>query len=1087
MTNMDESMQVEKEASAMASPTTNDESSSSSSPCIILFYKYHPLSDKSSIVELYRLALEKFCVSLGLRGRILVGCSEYRSEGINGTLSGTKANLELFVKAFSKEQDKNEKSTDEAYKEFKKNCNAFYEAANCQPLVMDESEFKWSELKDEKTSENKEGGEQLFPDLNIKIVNELIGTGGVLSSIKIDACHKGYLTPQEWHERIAKLQAKKGKATDDEKGDDDTILIDCRNTKECAIGNFVGSVDPQTTTFNQFPKWVDDHKHKLRNKSVLMYCTGGIRCEKASAYVRHAMGSSVKEVRHLKGGIHKYLESYGNCSEATGATYPLWRGKNFVFDGRGAHGPGDSSDEVAVDTAAAAKTDRKGVGVGTCRYCEVPYDSFDPHCVCTVCKEPILVCKTCQASRAQTDVEDSTESNNEPGQPNRPQHLREYHCLTHKHLENCYFTNLEGFAPEELSEQLFELETLQKDIAVGKKFRQRRKTLAKQCAKIEARLSEIGLCKDTSNGNYKNREGIELKCRNCGQIGCSGKCWGFHGLKRKRVLEQKEREGQQQQRSNAKENRREATKNDQNKRLKEQKELQKQKEIDEWIASGLTLGPQSGRDPITGLRVPKPCVRILESTTKGKWCGRSLLKVLQTEFPNSFQSRSAHKQSDKAESTESETENTLRILLRKGLIRVNGTPIKSLDDANEYKLKNMDVIDRIVLWHEPPIHLPSETIRVQKIPIPESFIPPSKNKDDSIPISDNNIYVCDKPSTVPVHPAGPYLSNSMTILVEAQEGLRPKTLIPCHRIDRVTSGMTICCADSRVAKLIQTTMAAKSYKRGNSTSSDISKQYLAKVSGRFPTDENHGAPSGLPSLNDDTNARWDWIASDQMDTNLSDSFVSAQSAMFLQVNAPIETIDPLNGVRKITSKGKASTSLFRFLQYDAESDTSIIMCIPVTGRSHQLRVHLEWLGHSIINDVQYGGITSATIDPSVGIQRIVDNVREYNSRAPDQCLNHDSSITDELALAAQEVCPTCDLETQGKGPSSAFSPAQLLQGGHAIYLHAYRYRLSFPSVTKHKSGHETCEKSNDEPSTFQVDLTVDLPPWAPNLRRRCQD
>jgi predicted sulfurtransferase/23S rRNA-/tRNA-specific pseudouridylate synthase len=1183
-----------------------------------LFYKYHPLSDDPSVVELYKLALERFCKSLQLKGRILVGCSEHRSEGINGTLSGTKAKLELFVKALGgKKQRSNKNSSpnnntnasatesaaaistteeEEAWNNFRTDCEAFYRSANCPPLEMEESEFKWSEFEDhpkkgnnKNDKEHKKEQEELFPDLNIKIVNELIGTGGALSSIQIDDLHKGYLTPHEWHERIARIQQAKNKRTtkdcagednneeEDNADESDTILIDCRNTKECAIGNFVGSIDPQTTTFNQFPKWVDDHKHKLRNKNVLMYCTGGIRCEKASAYVRQAMGSSIKEVMHLKGGIHKYLEAYGDRdSKAAGAatnstlakpsasvpTSSLWRGKNFVFDGRGAHGPGASSDATASDSAAVGTRSTISNAIGACRYCEAPYDSFDPHCVCTVCKEPILVCKTCQGLPAahnhhqqqqqqQMEEEDGTSNNPQSPQskaPNRPQHFREYHCATHKHLEGCYFTNLQRFSREELEQQRSELDTLAKDIAVGKKFRQRRKTLAKQRAKIEGRLlekmlqaSEGGVvgngANNDNNNNNGNLDGIEMKCRNCGQIGCSGKCWGFHGLKRKRVLERKEEEVQQR---NGKECRREnngsattgalttkaAAKNKHNERLKQEKELQKQRQIEEWIASGLTLGPKIGRDPNTGLRIPKPCVRVLHTSTKGKWCGRSLLKVLQTEFPNSWQQpREPQPQqqdhiSSSTTSSETEAENTLRILLRKGLIRINGNPIKSLDEANSYKLKNMDVIDRIVHWHEPPIHLPSETIEVQKIPIPQELLfGGSKTKKLGMGIvSDNHIYVCNKPSTVPVHPAGPYLSNSLTLLVEAQEGLRPKSLIPCHRIDRVTSGMTICCADPRVARLIQTTMASKASSFNNNSNgsrSCISKQYLARVMGRFPSTENDAKiTTAFPNVSNDSDAQWEWITDDRKEIITSNDIDSNHSSMSVQVDAPIETVDPLNGIRKITPKGKASKSLFRLLEYDATSDTSIITCVPVTGRSHQLRVHLEWLGHSIVNDVQYSYasgdmvVSNATeLDPSTGIHRMIDSVREYNRHALQNETSNDSSpaVTDEQAKAAREICATCDLDTEGMGPSSAFSPAQLLQGGHTICLHAYRYSLTFPFDCKqgpnhlkqsssNNSSNEKYEKNTnskharlmdtDEAAVFRVDLKVDLPPWASHLRSR---
>ena len=127
--------------------------------------------------------------------------------------------------------------------------------------MVSSEDFKWS--KTAKTG-------PLFPDLNIKLVNELIGTGGVLSSISLEETAKGYLTPQQWREELASLDGSSK----------DTVLIDCRNTKEYEIGHFTNAMDPRTTTFSQFPKWVDDHSHILADKKVLMYCTGGIRCEK---------------------------------------------------------------------------------------------------------------------------------------------------------------------------------------------------------------------------------------------------------------------------------------------------------------------------------------------------------------------------------------------------------------------------------------------------------------------------------------------------------------------------------------------------------------------------------------------------------------------------------------------------------------------------------------------------------------------------------------------------------------------------------------------------------------------------------------
>ena len=234
---------------------------------ILLFYHFHPLSKDPNLVELYRSALEKLCQSLDLQGRILVGCNDYQSEGINGTLAGTYSATTAFVQALCRpsndsghddhaDENKNQENTT-AISTFWQECNEFYRLAGCGPLIMDPSEFKWSTSKESK----------LFPDLHIKIVKELIGTGGVLAPIPLEDVHQGYLTPSEWHQRIAQLQH-------DETSKQDTVLIDCRNTKEWQIGHFPGAPDPSTTTFNQFPTWVQQNSSTLANKKVLMYCTG---------------------------------------------------------------------------------------------------------------------------------------------------------------------------------------------------------------------------------------------------------------------------------------------------------------------------------------------------------------------------------------------------------------------------------------------------------------------------------------------------------------------------------------------------------------------------------------------------------------------------------------------------------------------------------------------------------------------------------------------------------------------------------------------------------------------------------------------
>jgi len=106
--------------------------------------------------------------------------------------------------------------------------------------------------------------------------------------------------------------------------DPDTILIDTRNDYEVAIGTFKNAVNPNTTSFREFPQWAADNLDKTKHKKVAMFCTGGIRCEKSTAYLKE---QGFEEVYHLDGGILKYLEEMPQDNS-------LWQGECFVFDQR---------------------------------------------------------------------------------------------------------------------------------------------------------------------------------------------------------------------------------------------------------------------------------------------------------------------------------------------------------------------------------------------------------------------------------------------------------------------------------------------------------------------------------------------------------------------------------------------------------------------------------------------------------------------------------------------------------------------------------------------------------------------------------
>jgi predicted sulfurtransferase/23S rRNA-/tRNA-specific pseudouridylate synthase len=919
------------------------ESASSPSPPlqhVILFYRYHPLTADPR-VELYRGALERLCQRLELRGRILVGASQ--TEGINGSLAGRYAPVRAFTRALlgrSEEADEvGSKGGDapeggqqhqQAVRDFWKESQHFFQLIGEEELRMPSpDDFKWSTAP---------GETPLFPDLRIVVRPELIGTGGgAIGAIPLEETATGYLSPAAWHARLAAA------TNSNTSSHETTVVIDCRNTKEYEIGRFAGALNPHTTTFSQFPNWVQQNKNLLSGKEVLMYCTGGIRCEKASALIRRSV-PDVGHVGHLKGGIHKYLEEYGGASDS------LWHGKNFVFDGRQAVSGKETQQgkDGGYTNAVPAVDVSTSEVVGKCLYCEAPFDQFDAKCVCTVCREPLLACSQCR------------------GRP-------EFHCQQHFHLRTCYFSSLDRFTVDELKAHLDVLRTFLSEIAVGRKFKQKRKTLLKQCQRILDRIQEMSESKSSPS------EPQEI-CRNCGSESCTGKCWGFFGLKRKEVLESQRNDTGKGSRGVLRE---------WSELLQKPKRQRQQVEVRTEIERLDLFFPCSQfRNPESGIRVPPCIIRELKCNTKAKWCGRSVVDVVQEEF------------------TELARADRFQNSVRHGLLRLNGKPLKS-QTVGQVRLKSSDVLSRVLHWHEAPVIVPPE-IGVEKVALPcavaEAF---------GLDTSEAVVYVCDKPSSVPVHPAGPYFSNVLTFLVEAQLGLSPRSLHPVHRTDRVTSGLTLCCTHAGVAKAFHRSL----------TGGSVKKMYLAKVRGRFPSSEvdMQGCPNGVS---------WD----------------SGTDAV--QVDAPVYTIDPANGTRVISEKGKQSLSRFRSVSYDEADNSSIICCYPVTGRNHQLRLHLSWIGYPILNDTQYGGETALTATTDKSAAAISSMLK--------------AGSTGEVSSEAMLGCAVC--KDDGDGIQKSFTAAQLLKEGYAIMLHAFRYEVGFFG-----------RKGLDQIGS--VELSVGLPSW----------
>ncbi|WP_300409655.1 rhodanese-related sulfurtransferase [uncultured Alcanivorax sp.] len=157
--------------------------------------------------------------------------------------------------------------------------------------------------------EHKESFHDAHPFLRtkVKLKKEIVTMG--VEGIDPNRTVGTYLSPQEWNAVIS---------------DPETLLIDTRNDYEVEVGTFKGAINPETRTFREFPEYVKESLDPARHKKVAMFCTGGIRCEKSTAYLKE---QGFEEVYHLKGGILKYLEEMPKEES-------LWEGECFVFDER---------------------------------------------------------------------------------------------------------------------------------------------------------------------------------------------------------------------------------------------------------------------------------------------------------------------------------------------------------------------------------------------------------------------------------------------------------------------------------------------------------------------------------------------------------------------------------------------------------------------------------------------------------------------------------------------------------------------------------------------------------------------------------
>ena len=208
-------------------------------------------------------SFQDFLSQQKIKGTILLA-----SEGINGTVAGTSPAIEAFKKFL-------------AYQN-----------------LLNPSDFKISFSKKEP-----------FPRLKVKIKDEIVSIGNNLANPQKIVGE--YIQPEDWNKFISQ---------------DNVLIIDARNIYEHSIGSFQNAIQPGTTNFREFPDWVDklENSPDSKDQQIAMFCTGGIRCEKASSLMK---AKGFKNVHHLKGGILSYMEKVDESDS-------LWEGECFVFDDR---------------------------------------------------------------------------------------------------------------------------------------------------------------------------------------------------------------------------------------------------------------------------------------------------------------------------------------------------------------------------------------------------------------------------------------------------------------------------------------------------------------------------------------------------------------------------------------------------------------------------------------------------------------------------------------------------------------------------------------------------------------------------------
>jgi len=403
-------------------------------------------------------------------------------------------------------------------------------------------------------------------------------------------------------------------------------------------------------------------------------------------------------------------------------------------------------------------------------------------------------------------------------------------------------------------------------------------------------------------------------------------------------------------------------------------------EIEDGEESSMTR-PSTSNPTRKRLRVVRPYPFTFSTWAKARWIGRSILDVYNDEFgsyPKCYYESA----------------------IRNGRILVSGGKV----DCN-YLVKGGDELSHVVHRHEPAVAICDAGVEDDDEDIiqdqSENSNKESEKSTKSIPSrkcvsvihEDEDVIVVDKPSTIPVHPCGGYNFNSLFHILSEQDPSLEGKLHNVHRLDRLTSGLTVVAKTSEVAKTLGKCINDRD---------GCHKSYLARVKGRFPlnapldkkfmcekpkeSEKNEMVPPPCiygewSTVHEECGepATTFWVSNNkegkvQLDSSLDQVFQSRidltklnsegsttskssdddEDILWLNLSCPCEIVCFKNGVCK-AGAGKPAQTSFAVVHYDEETDSTVVLAKPVTGRTHQIRLHLQYLGHPIANDPNYGG------------------------------------------------------------------------------------------------------------------------------------